>query len=251
MKRLVESGYLKLRGFNNLTKTLNFNLYDFCAARTGSELESYMQYVNDNYDSRKISKIICQVSKTIDATILAVSDQNYDPWGASSMVLLSDSGASFATPSVSAHLDKSHICAHTYPDFKGEVCSFRLDINISTCGEITPLKALNHMLNSVESDVVIVDYLVRGFTRNKDGKRVYLDHEIDSIRDYIEPEALQDYCCYDRCVDEANIWQTRMMRTNMNEQSYFRDDVDLNAPSAKRSLSMIKKEMEGVLYMHS
>ena len=77
---------------------------------------------------------------------------------------------------VKMHLDKSHICAHTYPDFqdKGQICSFRIDIDIATCGEISPLNALNFMLEAFESDVVVCDYVVRGYTRDENGKRIYI-----------------------------------------------------------------------------
>ena len=51
-----------------------------------------------------------------------------------------------ASPDVKMHLDKSHICAHTYPDFqdKGQICSFRIDIDIATCGEISPKRSEFH-----------------------------------------------------------------------------------------------------------
>ena len=253
MERLVESAPMKLQGFNNLTKTLNFNLYDFAAARSASERDSYVLYVNENFNRKKISKILRNIADMIEAKVLSISDQDYIPWGASSMLLLSDSTpdaphpATMSVPvSVAAHLDKSHICAHTYPDFKGEVCSFRLDINISTCGKILPLKALNYMLGAFESDVVIIDYLVRGFTRNNDGKHIYLDHHLESIQDYLEPKTFEDYACYDHNNAQANVWQTKLIRKKMDEPSYFRDAVDLNTTSARRTLSLIKTEMEGV-----
>ena len=42
---------------------------------------------------------------------------------------------------VLAHLDKSHVTVHTYPEYHPETCiaTFRVDIDVATCGEITPL----------------------------------------------------------------------------------------------------------------
>lgn len=246
MQRLVKHTCTKLHGFNNLTKTLNFNLYDFCAARTPVERDSYVDFINQNFNRHSVASLLQNIARIINARVLAASSQDYDPWGASSLLLLSDAAA---VPALHAlHLDKSHICAHTYPDFRGEgqVCSFRIDINISTCGDISPLKALNFMLNAIESDVVVIDYFVRGFTRDEQGKRIYLDHRISSIRDYIDAETLKDYRCSDYQVDNANIWQTKMLRTKMDEGTYFRDKVDLNASTTRKALQLIRQEMEGV-----
>ena len=246
MSRRTEPTCTKLQGFNNLTKTLNFNLYDFCAARTPSERDSYVAYINRNFNRHRIALLLQNIARIIDARVLAASSQDYQPWGASSLLLLSDAST---VPTLHAlHLDKSHICAHTYPDFRGQgqVCSFRIDINISTCGDISPLKALNFMFNEIESDVVVIDYFVRGFTRDEQGKRIYLDHRITSIRDYIAATTLKDYRCCDHHINNANIWQTKMLRTKMNESSYFRDKVNLNAPTTRKALHLIRKEMEGV-----
>jgi S-adenosylmethionine decarboxylase len=37
---------LRLQGFNNLTKTLSFNLYDICYASTPEQQERYIAYID-------------------------------------------------------------------------------------------------------------------------------------------------------------------------------------------------------------
>lgn len=248
MRRVEPAGSkIQLAGFNNLTKALSFNLYDFCAARNESERESYIRYISDRFHAKKVSDILMGVCDIIEAKVLAVSDQDYDPWGASSMVLMSD----LKGGGTSLHLDKSHICAHTYPDFHmgGSVCSFRVDIDISTCGEISPLKALNFMFHQFDSDVVVMDYSVRGFTRDKDGKRVYMDHLVRSIQDYIDPRILAEYHCIDLGLQSENIWQTKMLRTKQNVLSYFRDPVDPTDKAVVAHMDLINREMRGILHM--
>ncbi len=39
---------LKLYGFNNLTKTLSFNMYDICYAKTQEHRQDYIQYIMKN-----------------------------------------------------------------------------------------------------------------------------------------------------------------------------------------------------------
>jgi len=36
---------LKLHGFNNLTKTLSFNIYDICYAKTPAARRDYIEYI--------------------------------------------------------------------------------------------------------------------------------------------------------------------------------------------------------------
>lgn len=266
MKRLFDiNETIKLAGFNNLTKSLSFNLYDFCAARSVAERESYIKYVANRYNAKKISAILHGISNIIEAEVIATSNQDYEPWGASSLVLVSDvkgsgvhAGLKDKLPDyfklrtdTSFHLDKSHICAHTYPDFhaQGTVCSIRVDIDISTCGEISPLKALNYMLTAFDSDVVVMDYVVRGFTRDEEGRRIYMDHPLRSIQDYIDPEILADYFCIDLALQSDNIWQTKMLRTKLDESTYFLDRFDPEDKTVRTILDAIKREMRGVLHM--
>lgn len=252
MKRLVPfEGPIKLEGFNNLTKALSFNLYDFCVARNEAEREAYVKYIHERFSAKRVTEILTGICDIIEANVLAVSDQDYDPWGASSLVLMSDIKGS-GVGDVKMHLDKSHICAHTYPDFRadGQVCSFRIDIDIATCGEISPLRALNYMFEACESDVVVIDYVVRGYTRDQNGRRVFMDHDLRSIQEFIDPKILKDYHCIDLALQSENIWQTKLMRTRMDEATYFidKDNVDINSPETRKYLDAVKNEMRGLVY---
>lgn len=255
MQRLTNQETIQLSGFNNLTKALSFNLYDFCVARNEKERKSYIDYIANRYSAAKITEVLRGICDIIEANVLAVSDQDYDPWGASSLVLMSDIKGGGVHPDLlrdgkAMHLDKSHICAHTYPDFTDSgVCSFRIDIDIATCGDISPLRALNFMFANLDADVVVADYVVRGFTRDLLGKRVFMDHKVRSIQDYIEPDILKDYFCIDLALQSDNIWQTKMLRTSMDVPEYFADAVDPNDKDVKHYMEMVNREMRGVLQM--
>ena len=41
---------LKLRGFNNLTKSLSFNIYDICYARSRDDRNEYLAYIDEVYN---------------------------------------------------------------------------------------------------------------------------------------------------------------------------------------------------------
>jgi S-adenosylmethionine decarboxylase len=250
---------VRLQGFNNLTKVVSFNLYDFVVARTQTEREGYVRYLHERFNGARITAILAEIAKIIDAEVLSVSAQDYDPWGASAMLLMSDLGHTQArardgvgslASSVGAHLTKSHLCAHTYPDVLDPrgICTFRMDIDIATCGTIVPLRALDYMLESFENDVVIIDYVVRGFTRDAEGKRLYIDHTVRSIQDFIDPALLSQYSCEDLALPAQNIWQTKMLRQHLEPREYFTEGTDPSAPESRELFELMRREMVNIFY---
>ncbi|MBL3593059.1 MAG: adenosylmethionine decarboxylase [Synergistaceae bacterium] len=254
---------LKLYGFNNLTKTLSFNMYDICYARTRDESQAYIDYVDEEYNAERLTRILTDVSNIIGANILNVAKQDYEPQGASVTFLISEeplgcgvrdcSGQEAPGPlpdSVAAHLDKSHITVHTYPEIHPDqgISTFRADIDVSTCGKISPLKALNYLLHAFSPDIAIVDYRVRGFTRDVSGRKVFIDHEINSIQNFIATEMRDLYQMIDVNVYQENIFHTKMILREFDLDNYLFDTTEqmLLPGERKKIRNRIKKEMQEI-----
>ena len=79
---------LKLYGFNNLTKALSFNIYDVCYAKTPREQRDYLSYIDEQYNSERLTKILTTLTDMIGAKVLNIARQDYDPQGASVTILL-------------------------------------------------------------------------------------------------------------------------------------------------------------------
>lgn len=228
---------LKLYGFNNLTKSLSFNIYDICYAKTSREQQDYIKYIDEQYNSERLTKILSQVTTMIGARILNIAKQDYDPQGASVTMLIAESNDSgLKTPvesailgdTILAHLDKSHVTVHTYPEFHPENCiaTFRVDIDVATCGEITPLKTLDYMISQFDSDIITMDYRVRGFTRDVHGRKLFRDSNIISIQEYIDEKTLDRYDAVDVNVYQANLYHTKMLIKEPQLQNYlFNQDI--------------------------
>lgn len=219
---------LKLYGFNNLTKALSFNIYDVCYAKTAREQRDYIAYIDEQYNSERLTNILTTLTDMIGATVLNISRQDYEPQGASVTIMIAEKSMIPAGETQLAHLDKSHVTVHTYPEYHPETClaTFRVDIDVATCGEITPLSTLDYLIGSFDSDIITMDYRVRGFTRDVNGKKCFLDHEITSIQNYINTETLRRYDTVDINVYEANLFHTKMMVKEVELQNYlFNTDV--------------------------
>lgn len=249
---------ITLYGFNNLTKTLSFNIYDICYAKSAKHRDEYFEYIDQNYSAQRLTDVLAEVANIIGATILNVATQNYDPRGASVTMLISEENAFpenemvDTSPSVVAHLDKSHLTAHTYPESHpdGGISTFRADLDISTCGRISPLKALTYLIDSFDEDIVIMDYRIRGFTRDMQGQKYYKDHAITSIQEYLSERTRKQYQMIDVNVYPENIFHTKMMLKQFTIDNYLFGEGE--EAFSQRELEVIetklRKEMTEIFY---
>lgn len=247
---------LALYGFNNLTKTLSFNIYDICYASTREQQEAYIAYIDEQYNSERLTNILVEVSNMIGAKVLNISKQDYEPQGASVDLLIANHGLalevidnsnnlglvenaakteelskmqrdilqklSLYNDEILAHLDKSHITVHTFPEYhpNQSISTFRVDIEVATCGTVSPLNTLDFLISSFDSDIMTLDYRVRGFTRDQQGKKFFIDHEISSILDYIGEETLALYDTTDVNVEQSNIFHSKLKIKDIDLQRY-------------------------------
>lgn len=249
-KSKKKSKKMKLYGFNNLTKTLSFNIYDICYTRTAEEKHEYIKYIDDVYNAQRLTNILSDVADIIGAKILNVASQDYDPQGASVTMLISEEEV--AKEDVVCHLDKSHLTVHTYPESHPNrgVSTFRADIDVSTCGEISPLNALNYLIGSFDSDIISLDYRVRGFTCDVAGKKLFIDHRITSIQNYIAQATKRQYNLIDVNVYQENIFHTKMMLKDWDVDNYLFGvtQKDLDAKELRSINRSLKQEMAEIFY---
>ncbi len=254
---------LQLKDFNNLTKTLSFNIYDICYARTKAQRQEYIEYIDEEYNAERLTNILTDVCNIIGATILNIAHQDYDPQGASVTILIAEEPAVSQDISnteapgplpdaVVAHLDKSHLTVHTYPESHPDngISTFRVDIDVATCGRISPLQALNYLLHSFDSDIVTMDYRVRGFTRDVDGRKHYIDHEINSIQNFIADDTRARYQMIDVNVYQENIFHTKMILKELELENYLFgvDTAELSEAERGRIELQLEREMLEIFY---
>lgn len=254
---------LKLQGFNNLTKTLSFNIYDICYAKIPEQRRQYIKYIDEEYNAERLTQILMDVADIIGANVLNIARQDYDPAGASVALLVSEEHAAAEDLSnteapgplpetVVGHLDKSHLTVHTYPESHPEngISTFRVDIDVATCGRVSPLKALNYLIHSFDSDIVMLDYRVRGFTRDIRGKKHFIDHNINSIQNYLSKDTRQMYTMVDVNVYQENIFHTKMILKSFDLDNYLFDIKadDLSPKEQKEVYGRLKREMAEIFY---
>lgn len=261
--KLTPEQRIQLHEFNNLTKSLSFNMYDICYTKTKEEREAYITYIDEQYNAERLTKILENVSDIIGAHILNVAKQDYHPQGASVTMLVSEGPVVTMTESfdespgplpetVVMHLNKSHITVHTYPEYHPNegISTFRADIDVSTCGEISPLKALNYLNHSFDTDIMTIDYRIRGFTRDINGHKLFIDHDISSIQNYIHEGIKNSYDMIDVNVYQENIFHTKCKLRQFDLDNYLfgytKDKLTLG--EQKDITDKLKEEMDEIFY---
>jgi S-adenosylmethionine decarboxylase proenzyme, Escherichia coli form len=265
MVKFTPEQRITLHGFNNLTKSLSFNMYDICFTKTKEEREAYIEYIDEQYNSERLTKILKQVADIIGAHVLNIAKQDYVPQGASVTILVSE-GPIVEVPTESTfdespgplpdnvvlQLDKSHITVHTYPEYHPSegISTFRADIDVATCGEISPLKALNYLIHSFDTDIMTIDYRVRGFTRDISGNKLFIDHDINSIQNYIPDEVIDQYDMIDVNVYQENIFHTKckLREFDLNNYLFGYTKDKLSMDEQKEITERLTDEMYEIFY---
>lgn len=243
------SDKIRLYGFNNLTKSLSFNIFDVCYARTLREQRDYVSYIDEQYNSERLTDILVNVTEMIGANVLNIAHQDYDPQGASVTLLIAENSMvpSVQNDTIVGHLDKSHVTVHTYPEYHPEnaIATFRVDIDVATCGEISPLQTLDYLIGSFDSDIITMDYRVRGFTRDVNGRKVFNDNRMSSIQNYIDAATLKRYDAVDINIYQANIYHTKMLIKEIDIQNYlFNTDAYELLPQKRLEITQnLRREM--------
>jgi S-adenosylmethionine decarboxylase len=233
---------ITLFGFNNLTKSLSFSLYKLHYLT--SQADRYNLFIKERYSADKLNIVLTEICHAIGGTVLNIAKQDYQPQGASVTLMISEESpnepfSTIASESLIAHLDKSHLCIHTYPEESPQdgIAIFRADIELSTCGVISPLKVLNQVIEAFDADVVDIDYRVRGMTRDKRGKKLFNFDKLNSVSDFLSAEMTDRYHINESNFHQQNLFHTKLSRKGIRLNDYvFEENSDDLFPDEQQSI---------------
>lgn len=206
---------ITLFGFNNLTKNLSFSLYK--VHYLNRPIGCYNKYIKEHYNADKLNVILTTICHAIGGNVLNIAKQDYQPQGASVTLMISEESQAEYLPdanSIIAHLDKSHLCIHTYPEDspQNDIAIFRADIELSTCGVISPLKVINYIIKSFDADIIDIDYRIRGMTRDRQGKKLFNIDKTNNIKEFLSSEITSNYSINESNFHKHNLFHTKLRR---------------------------------------
>jgi len=241
---MTDISKMQLYGFNNLTKNLSFSFYKLHYIHKSNLKTHYNDYINERYNSHRLSLLLTDICHAIGGNVLNIAQQNYQPQGASVTLMISEEAQA---ESLVAHLDKSHLCIHTYPEdnIQDGIAIFRADIELSTCGVISPLKVLNYLLEEFNADVVDIDYRIRGMTRNTLGKKSFNDQNLLNISDFLNQQSKQNYQIQENNLVSSNLFHTKLIKKELIISDYLFQTIEseINKEQQHPILKRIKGEL--------
>jgi S-adenosylmethionine decarboxylase len=240
---------ITLFGFNNLTKSLSFSLYKL--HYLNDQHNRYNQFIKQRYSADKLNTVLTEICHTIGGNVLNIAKQDYQPQGASVTLMISeelqgDTLTKSLTESLVAHLDKSHLCIHTYPEESPQdgIAIFRADIELSTCGVISPLKVLNHVINAFDADVIDIDYRIRGMTRDKQGKKLFIIDELENMSDHLSSTVIKKYNINEHNFLKQNLFHAKLGRKKITLSNCLFDKNTDRLPNDEQHEISAKLEKE-------
>ena len=249
---MVSPCFVALPGcFNNLTKSLSFSLYKLHYLNNKQAHQDYNAYISKLFCAENLNIVLTQICHAIGGNVLNVAQQDYQPQGASVTLMISEEAQPLSSVEILvAHLDKSHLCIHTYPEESPQdgVAIFRTDVELSTCGVISPLKVLNYVIEDFDADVVDIDYRIRGMTRDLDGKKQFNDQLIDNISDYISAGLKENYQIENTNLAQKNLFHTKLSRKKITLNKYI-FAADSNNLATEEQIIIRNKLMEEIQHL--
>jgi S-adenosylmethionine decarboxylase len=97
---------------------------------------------------------------------------------------------------------------------------------------------------------MIMDYRVRGFTRDTSGRKLFIDHEISSIQNYIPDEIKSGFDMIDVNVYQENIFHTKCKLKEFDLDNYlFGYTKDKLSKAEQQEITeWLKLEMDEIYY---
>ncbi|BBM89178.1 s-adenosylmethionine decarboxylase [Spirochaetota bacterium] len=255
-----------LTGFNNISKSLTASFYHVVYTPAKEPRDSFLLHCNRYFSGDFLTTLLYKVSDLIGATVLHASKNNYDPLGASASLLIAEATPNSTLPRKSSdqadftpselpdqvdvsrvsrqsellHLDKSHLAAHTYPDshLQRAHAWFRIDIDLSTCGEVNPLHALDTLLGELTPDVFTLDLRFRGFTLDQAGNYCFNDQSLVRFLPFINAAHQKLYQVKETCLGKHRVFMFKGIRADFTAPEYqLKARKNMEIPSLKKPLA--------------
>ncbi len=243
----------KIYNSDNLIKNLNLYIYKIYYINFIKNKKIIFNYFKKKYNKIKIKNIIKKILKIINYKIINLYIKKNNFKKINIIILIKKiKKKNNKNNNIISNINKNYIFINIYQEnnFKKNIIIIKIDINIYIYGSTTVLKLINYLISKFKSDLIIIDYKIRGFSINIKNKKIFIDNKINSIQNFISKKNKNIYDLIDINIYNENIFYTKMIKKkiNINKNILYIKKLNLNKKKKKKIIKIIWKEIKEIYY---
>ncbi len=240
-----------IKNFSNINENINISIYNIYYINSKNTYKYYINYINNIYNNKNLIKLIKKISKKTNSKILHTYKLNYK------LKLNKKKKTINITKNIllSYLYNNNNICIYTYIEnySKNKIYTIRTDINIYSCGLISPLNYINNIILFFKSDLININYIINGFTKDINGKKYFINNKISSVKNFIKKKIIKNYDFLEINIYQENLFNIKMIIKNINIKNYiFKNLIKkkyiLSKKKKNKIIKSIFKEMYEIYY---
>ncbi len=234
----------------NINKNIYISIYNIYYVSSKNIYKYYIKYINNTYNNNKLINLIKNISKITNSKILNIYKINNEL----KFNKKNKNINKIKNILLSYLYNNNNICIYTYIEnySKNKIYTIRTDINIYSCGLISPLIYINNIITFFKSDIININYIINGFNKNINSKKHFIDKKFNSIKNFINKNIKQKYDFLDLNIYQENLYNTKMIIKKINIKNYIFKNLFkkyiLNEKKKKKITKLILKEIYNIYY---
>ncbi len=236
---------------NNINKNINLSIYNIYYINSENTYKYYIKYINNIYNNKNIINLIKNISKKTNSKILNIYKINYKLKFNKKNKIINRTKNILLT----FLYNNNNICIYTYIENyskNNKIYTIRTDINIYSCGLISPLFYINIILLFFKCDLININYNINGFTKYKNGKKYFINKKFNSIKKYINKNIINKYDLLELNIYQGNIFNIKMIIKKINIKKYIFKNLFkkyiLNKNKKNKITKLLFKEIYEIYY---
>ncbi len=230
---------IKLYKLNNSVNKLNLYIYKLKYISNNEELYNYIEYINKKYNYNKLLYVLKNIINSIKTKKNKIFKINHYIKKYNIKKIIKIKKKNILLNNILLYFKKDFFYIYTDLKYKKNIFYFKIDIEIHINNDISFLNSINYLINKFNSDIIIIDYKIRGF--NISNKKIFNNFKFNSIQNFINKDIKKKYDLFDINLYKENIFNTKIIIKEINLKKYL-----LNKYNIKNKNKIYKSIFKGI-----
>ncbi len=222
--------------YYDINKKLNLYIYKIYFFKKKNK-KKILKFFNQKYNFYNLKKIFKKISLIINNKILNIYKKK--EYYNNNKILYN----------LILQLNKGHIYIYIYYNYiNNKIFIIKIDLELYIYNIYSPLKGINYLISKFKSDLIIINYKIQGYIKNK--KKNFLNYKINSLQNFISKKYKNIYDILDINIYNENIFHTKMIikKINIKNNIFNYKNNKFNKKKKIYILKLIWKKIKKIYY---